>query len=120
MCSGGQWSECACTSTGSTVGGQSTAGGTATGAPAVAICGNGKAEGDEQCDGEDFKGMTCATMGMGNPSAKLVCKADRCVIDTIMCFSGGAMASGAGTGAGGTGARAMGTAGAAGAGGSGR
>lgn len=94
-------------------------------APAVAVCGDGKAEGQEQCDGQDFKGMTCATLGMGNASAKLVCKPDRCVIDTIMCFSGGMMSGGAGTGAaaGGTGARttgAMGAMGAAGAGGSGR
>lgn len=98
-----------------------TGGQTMTGAPttpAVAVCGDGKAEGAEQCDGQDFKGMTCATLGMGNASAKLVCKQDRCVIDTIMCFSGGMMASGAGTGAGGTGARPM--MGAAGAGGSGR
>ena len=97
-------------------GGQSTAG-TGT-APAVAICGNGVAEGDEQCDGQDFKGMTCATLGMGNASAQLVCKPDRCVIDTIMCFSSNAMSMGAGgTGAGGTGARDMGMAGS---GGSGR
>ena len=82
---------------------------------AVAVCGDGKAEGAEQCDGEDFKGMTCATLGMGNASAKLVCKPDRCVIDTIMCFSGGTMSGGAGTGAGGTGAM-MGAAGAGGAG----
>jgi hypothetical protein len=115
MCLGGQWGQCMCGGTGTMTGGQTMSG--APTAPAVAVCGDGKAEGGEQCDGQDFKGMTCATLGMGNASAQLVCKQDRCVIDTIMCFSGGMMASGAGTGAGGTGARMMG---AAGAGGSGR
>jgi hypothetical protein len=114
LCMNGQWGQCACSGAGTMTGAQ-----TMTGAPqqAVAVCGNGKAEGDEQCDGEDFKGMTCATLGMGNASAKLMCKPDRCVIDTIMCFSAGPMSGGAGTGSGGTGATASG---AAGAGGSGR
>lgn len=117
LCAGGQWGQCTCSSTGTMSAGQSTAGATST-AQAVAICGNGKAEGDEQCDGQDFKGMTCATLGMGNASAKLVCKPDRCVIDTIMCFQGGGMMTmgTGGTGAGGTGARAMGMAGSGGAG----
>jgi len=117
LCAGGQWGQCTCSGgTGTTTGGQSTAG--APPAQAASVCGDGKAEGSEQCDGQDFKGMTCATLGMGNASAKLVCKPDRCVIDTLMCFQGSAMATGGTSAAtGGTGARAMGTAGS---GGSGR
>lgn len=116
MCAGGQWSACACGGTSTMTSGQST-GGTMTGAVQTMTCGNGKAEGDEQCDGSDLKGMTCASLGMGNASAMLKCNA-RCAFDTLMCFSSSAAApGGAGTGAGGTGARAMG---AAGSGGSGR
>ena len=90
---------------------------TTTGTGAVSVCGNNKAEGDEQCDGADLKNMTCATLGMGTAAAALKCNA-RCTFDTLMCFAGGAKANG-GTGAaqGGTGARTTGTAGS---GGSGR
>ena len=108
MCAGGQWGQCACGAT-SMTGAQSMAGDTS--APAVAICGNGVAEGDEQCDGSDFKGQTCATLGMGDANAQLVCKPDRCVIDTIMCFTSTGSPGTGGTGAGGTGAGATGAAG---------
>ena len=92
----------------------------------TASCGNGKAEGDEQCDGADLKGMTCMSLGMGAAGAILKCNS-RCAFDMLMCFSGGATANG-GTGAGGTGARtttsgaagSTGSAGKAGSGGSGR
>lgn len=96
-----------------------TAGQTMTGATtpgqAASVCGNGVAEDQEQCDGQDLKGMTCATLGMGDASALLGCNS-RCMFDTFMCFQGGTMSTG-GTGAGGTGARPMG--GTAGSGGSG-
>lgn len=84
----------------------------------AAQCGNGTAEGDEQCDGTDLKGMTCATLGMGSASAMLKCNM-RCTFDTLMCFAGGMSSASGGTGAaqGGTGARTMGMAGS---GGSGR
>ena len=116
MCIGGQWSACTC-GTGTTTGAaMMTPAGTTTGT-AVSVCGNGKAEGDEQCDGTDLKQMTCATLGMGAATAKLSCNT-RCTFDTLMCFAGGTKANG-GTGAaqGGTGARTTGTAGS---GGSGR
>jgi hypothetical protein len=102
LCSAGKWGPCTCA--GGQTSGQSAAGGTAIIA-STASCGNGKAEGEEQCDGSDLKGMTCMSLGMGSASAILKCNS-RCAFDMLMCFSGGATATG-GTGAGGTGARAM-------------
>jgi hypothetical protein len=90
------------------------------GTAGAAMCGNGKAEGDEQCDGADIKGATCAMM-MGNATGMLTCNS-RCMLVTQMCFTSDM--SGGGTGAssqGGSGARPMGSAtGTAGAGGTGR
>jgi hypothetical protein len=83
----------------------------------TASCGNGKAEGDEQCDGSDLKGMNCMTLGMGSASSILKCNS-RCAFDPIMCRTGTGTANG-GTGAGGTGSRTT-TGGTAGSGGSGR
>jgi hypothetical protein len=118
MCANGQWSTCSCVM-GSTAAGGNNASGTATGAVTAAQCGNGKAEGDEQCDGTDLKGMTCATLGMGAATSMLKCNT-RCAFDTLLCGQSGGMASG-GTGAaqGGSGARTT-TSGTAGSGGSGR
>lgn len=112
-CVGGKWGPCMCM--GAQTSAQTGAAGTMT-ATGTASCGNGKAEGDEQCDGSDLKGMTCATLNMGTASAVLKCNS-RCMYDTLMCFAGNAMASG-GTGAaqGGSGARTTGSAGSGGSG----
>jgi hypothetical protein len=59
------------------VGGQCTGGGTQT-----ATCGNGVAEGTEQCDGADLRGATCASLGLG--SGPLACTAN-CTYDTSGC-----------------------------------
>jgi hypothetical protein len=116
VCVGGQWSTCGCQMA-STTSPTTAAGGTTTGTT-PAVCGNGKAEADEACDGTDLKGMTCASLNMGSASAMLKCNT-RCTFDTLMCFAGGAMASGgSGAAQGGTGAKA--TTGSAGSGGSGR
>lgn len=115
MCIGGQWSACTC-GTGTTTGAVTTPAGTSTGTGAVSVCGNNKAEGDEQCDGPDLKQMTCATLGMGTAAAALKCNA-RCTFDTLMCFAGMNPTGGTGASQGGTGARTTGTAGS---GGSGR
>jgi hypothetical protein len=123
MCLKGQWGQCMCTN-GATTGAATMTGAVMTATPAQ--CGNGKAEGDEQCDGMDLKGMTCATLGMGPATSMLKCN-PRCMFDPILCLSGSATANG-GTGAaqGGSGARTMTSAtgtmtgGKAGSGGSGR
>ena len=52
-------------------------------APAASVCGNGRAEGSEACDGTDLKGMTCASLGM-NPNGILRCNSG-CTLDTLMC-----------------------------------
>jgi hypothetical protein len=48
------------------------------------ICGNGKAELDEQCDGDDLNGATCATAGLsiGTPTCK------SCNLDYSPCSGG--------------------------------
>ena len=117
LCTGGEWSACGCSGGSAASPSMSSSGtGTMSGAmTGVQTCGNGVAEGDEQCDGSDLKGMTCATLGMGSASAMLKCNT-RCSFDTLMCFAAGGMSNG-GTGAGGTGASAM--TGSAGSGGSG-
>jgi hypothetical protein len=107
-CVGGKWGPCMCT--GAQTGAQTGAAGTMTGV-ATSSCGNGKAEGDEQCDSSDLKGMTCMTLGMGAANAVLKCNS-RCMFDTLMCFAAPTTANG-GTGAaqGGSGARTTGSAG---------
>lgn len=52
---------------------------------AASVCGDGRAEGAETCDGADLKGMTCTSLGM-NPNGILKCNA-RCTLDTLMCFA---------------------------------
>lgn len=53
---------------GGDTGGQS---GSGTGA---AECGNGIIEGDEECDGEEFGGLTCADVNPGRPLGELRCE----------------------------------------------
>ncbi len=51
-------------------------------ADVVSHCGNAVREGDEACDGDDFNGLTCASLGLA--SGRLVCTS-HCVIDTSGC-----------------------------------
>jgi hypothetical protein len=46
------------------------------------VCGDGKAEGSEQCDGADLKGATCASLGLGGGT--LACGSG-CTYDTSGC-----------------------------------
>lgn len=48
-------------------------------------CGDGKAEGDELCDGSDFKGLSCLTSGY--TGGTLVCSRDCDHIDDSACIS---------------------------------
>jgi hypothetical protein len=65
-------------------------------------CGNGIAEGTEDCDLFDQRGATCASVTMGaNPFGPLFCTSD-CRFDTRFCESGGGFDGGTGgTGTGG-------------------
>ncbi len=47
------------------------------------VCGNGVAEGDEVCDGEDLRGLSCETLGLG--AGSLLCFADCRNVDTSDC-----------------------------------
>jgi len=50
------------------------------------ICGNGVAEGDEQCDGSDLRGATCASLGFkGGPLSCTTPPATTCLYDTTAC-----------------------------------
>jgi len=48
------------------------------------FCGSGVARGAEQCDGGDFRGATCTSLGFG--AGTLVCKTD-CTFDTTKCVA---------------------------------
>jgi hypothetical protein len=89
----------------------------ATPAAPAAVCGNGKIEGTEMCDGADLGGKTCASLVPGSTGMPMC---NNCKIDMLLCLmppkTAGAI-GGAGAAQGGSGAR---TTGAAGAGGSGR
>jgi hypothetical protein len=60
----------------------------AAGLPATLRCsglyGNGAAEGQEECDGDDLRGATCESLG--RPPGQLFCKAD-CTFRTLLCQS---------------------------------
>ena len=45
---------------------------------------NGRREGDEECDGEDFGGATCASIVPDKPFGRLGCS-QKCQISTIFC-----------------------------------
>lgn len=48
------------------------------------VCNNGVAEGDledEECDQRDFRGETCASLGLGDPRGILECNPSSCRID---------------------------------------
>jgi hypothetical protein len=104
------------TSTTPTTGASGTAAATAA-TPAAAVCGNGRIEGTEMCDGADLGGKTCASLVPGSTGMPMC---NNCKIDMLLCLmpskAAGAMA-GAGAAQGGSGAS---TTGMAGAGGSGR
>jgi len=46
------------------------------------VCGDGRAEAPESCDGSDLKGLTCQTLGLD--AGALMCNAD-CTLDTSEC-----------------------------------
>jgi hypothetical protein len=52
-------------------------------------CGDGKAEGDEACDGDDLAGATCMSLGFGG-GGELGCNAD-CTHDMAACSTGSAL-----------------------------
>jgi hypothetical protein len=60
------------------------------------FCGNGVAEGSEDCDGKDMRGATCASVTMGaRPNGTLFCNFD-CLFDTTFCQGGGGFDGGTG------------------------
>jgi len=68
-------------------------------------CGDGTVNADEQCDGPNLSGKTCATMTMGvSPNGTLVCRAN-CTLDVSGCTGngppGGGSTGGGSNGAGG-------------------
>jgi hypothetical protein len=58
-----------------------------TGCSGAAICGDGVADGDEACDGVDFRGATCSTLDASWIGGSLDCSA-QCTIRTTGCFAG--------------------------------
>jgi len=48
------------------------------------VCGNGVARGDEQCDGGDFRGATCTSLGYAGGA--ILCD-DKCAFDTTNCVA---------------------------------
>jgi hypothetical protein len=72
---------CACDATRSDAG---------TGVP----CGNGVIDTGEQCDGVNFQGTTCTTLGYS--SGTLVCDPMSCIVDSSMCIQNGAGGGGNG------------------------
>jgi len=67
------------------------------------LCGNGKKDPGEQCDGTDFGTETCTTAAM-MPSGKLSCSSSCKLVTTGCMADGGGTGGGAGmTGAGGAG-----------------
>lgn len=72
------------------------AGGTGGSGPTAAVCGNGKIEAPELCDGAATGPASCAALGfMGGGT--LLCDPTTCTFDDSMCLSG---AGGVGGGAG--------------------
>lgn len=54
---------------------------------AVEVCGDGVAIGDEECDGADLRGQTCASLGLGAGDG-LACAPD-CRFDSVACQRSG-------------------------------
>ncbi len=53
------------------------------------MCGNGKIDGDEDCDGDELNGESCASATMNaQPGGTLGCRSD-CRFDTSDCTEGG-------------------------------
>jgi hypothetical protein len=80
--------------------------GTDTGKPGTNVCGNGKLEGNELCDGKDLNHETCATIGDGLYSKGTLLCSKKCTFDISMCFgedSGMSDMDDGGGGGGGTG-----------------
>jgi len=49
------------------------------------MCGNGIVEGDEDCDGTNLNGKTCATVGTGYTGGVLKCNTSTCKFDLSGC-----------------------------------
>lgn len=86
-----------------------------------ALCGNGKIDPGEQCDGSHLNGANCSSATMNaRPNGELAC-GSRCKFDTSGCRGAGAGGTGGGPGTGGrggSGGRFPGTGGGVGTGGS--
>ena len=78
------------------------------GGPVSPLCGNGKLDPGEQCDGNKLNGATCGSATMNaRPNGTLACSS-RCVLDTRGCTGSGTGTGGGpsnGTGGRGNGAR---------------
>jgi hypothetical protein len=52
---------------------------------AQAVCGNGKVEGTELCDGSDLNNETCATVGDGIYTTGSLFCTSKCVFNVSLC-----------------------------------
>ena len=68
-----------------------------------AICGNGKAEGDELCDGTDLRGETCSSVGDGMYTEGTLSCTRTCTFNLSKCTGGDSGLEGMDGGGGGTG-----------------
>lgn len=93
-------------STTDTTGGNAGANGLA---PPGPNCGDPTVNPDEQCDGTNLGGKTCATATMGaSPNGTLACRSN-CTFDLTGCSSNGTQGSNTGGGSNGTGGGDQGT-----------
>jgi hypothetical protein len=67
------------------------------------VCGNGKIEGDELCDGENLNNETCATLADGLYTKGTLSCTKKCVFDISMCYGEDSGMSDMEDGGGGTG-----------------
>jgi hypothetical protein len=67
------------------------------------VCGNGKVEGTELCDGDDLNHESCATVGDGIYTKGTLLCSKKCVFDISMCYGEDSGMSDMEDGGGGTG-----------------
>jgi hypothetical protein len=58
------------------------------------LCGNGEIDDNEQCDGSNLGGETCASLGEGDGT--LMCLPNTCMFDVSMCTQVGGGSGGYG------------------------